>query len=463
MLRLKWIAAVVAILAGVIALRMTQAEPPRTAAPQTVVSAAPSPTAAVVPMPKAAPEEPDEPNPFIRIRRPDGTTTVIEETDEVRQRRSDEMDEARSLSERESLRLKAEFLETLEKQGAQAAVQLLAPLLRSPKRTVEDNARVFEAIRLAVEVQKDLGQNPGTSVYEAARATATAQLASFLTDERVGTYPQSLALSRLAGLSVSVSVRGPRGVLVDGLLTYDSAEPPEVLPCALPARPADVKEWASGKNPALGEPVLVEACWTVARDLGIPDYLRAEALRLLGTRSESLNALDLTVAFADPSAHVREAVIDLLALRPGGVPPGTFFSLLEAEPETHVREMLFERLSESAFGSPLMVDVLRKSLPVEPAEGDRNFEDAHFRVSVLKLTLQHYSPGNDALRDLLAERLRDWSRIQWLAVECPVVTLADQAAAGGWKEFAPHLQVVIPQLPSASDQEKVRAALSRLE
>jgi hypothetical protein len=413
--------------------------------------------------PAPHPDKSDEPNPFIRLRHPDGTTEVVEETDEMRQRRFDEMEEAEALHGRETAQLKAEFTKALSEKGAQAAIQVLAPYLRNPKRSVADEARVCEALRLSAEIQKDLGQRLGSSPYESARGGATSLLTSFLTDGETNTAYKQLALSYLCGRPVAFHVQGVSSREVQGLQTFDLAETPQVLAIPGPATDATLRTWAAGANPMLRNPAVADACWQMARDANAPDYLRAEAIRALGTRSEAVEQLDLAAAMSDPGKAVREAVVDLLASRPGGTPPATFFSLIGSERDPETKKILFERLSGPAFSRPEMLDVLNQSLPVQPREDDRNYSDALFRQTVLRLTLEEYGgQQNGPILGLLTQRLADWSRIEWLAVDSPVVALAEQAAKKGWKEFASPLASVVDALPSAKDQEKVRAALARL-
>lgn len=473
-----WIILGACVLAGVACLRFARTDDsdptyhkPKTpakwpgdrASPVNVTQSA-SNNPPIPPSSTAEKAEVELPKQFIRLRRPDGTYEVVEETLEIRERRDARMREADQLHDQETSRFKAEFRQTLKERGPEAALLLLGPLLRTPERMIEDEARVYEAIRLAVEIQKDLGLKPGTSTFERVRADAAARLASFFTNEAVSPFVKKIGLAYLAGRAIDFNVLGERSVEIDGLQAYDPAEPLQVIPGERAGARGDRQASSLGSNPALKDPVLGNACQRLIGDTSAPPYLRAAALRALGNSPEILEHLDLSAGLADPSSEVREATVDLLAIRPGGTPPSTFFALLQGEQDPQTKQLLFERLSGPAFAQPQMLQVLTQSLPIAPSEDDRNFSDALYRATVLRLTLQQYSTQKDAsVLSLLAGRLNDWSQIEWRGVDSPIVTVAENAALKGLKEFVPHLKAVVGLLPSPVDRQRVQVALARLD
>lgn len=399
----------------------------------------------------------------IRLRRPDGTTEIVDETLEMQLAREKRLEEAhaRFLATQEAFHHR--FEETLAKGGPAEAWSFLAPYLRAPKRTNEDEAEVYEAFHLAAEIQRELGRVSGKpSPFEGIRAPATTALAAFLADPEADASVRSIALGYLAGLPMNISGAGPEIVEVEGLETYDPETPPVIS--VFPEWPsAKVLLPAIGANPALKSAEMAGACLRILQDGSEPGWLRAGALRALGTSRDVREKLELPALAADGNREVREAAVDLLSLRPESVTPRLFFSLLESQEDPAWKRVLFERISSSSFGDPQMISVLSNALPKSPGKGYEDHPETFYRNTVLRLTLQQYRERKEApLRDLLSGSLPGWASFEWKGSDSPLVTLAEFAAKNQLKEFAFPLKSVLGAIPAEPDRLRVQAALAQL-
>src|SRR5689334_639406 len=134
----------------------------------------------------------------IRIRRPDGTYEVVEETVELHSRlTTGAMMKTVARFEAVQKDLRDRFTQTMKESGPAAAWPLLMPLLRTPQSTNDDKARVYEALRLAVEIQRSLGGEGPQSPYEAIRGAATDALVAFLSSPDVHFSTKGVALEYL--------------------------------------------------------------------------------------------------------------------------------------------------------------------------------------------------------------------------------------------------------------------------
>ena len=433
--------------------------PPAQAAPSR--PEAPTPSAATL-----LRERPQGTGRYVRLKRTDGIYEIVEETAELAQRLDGRISDAHAKFLAAQEEFEGRFERLLAKEGPVAAWALLTPRLRAPQtENNEDAAQVYAALRLVAKIQSDLGRAAvRPSLYEPIRAPVTAALISFLADPRGDAAARSVALGYLAGLSMNVSVAGPAITEGDGLPAYDPEGPVTVT--VSPAWPAvaELRDIARGNNPALQDPDVAKACLLIARDPSEPQWLRADALRSLGTRTELLDKLDLGALAADADEDVSHAAVDLLGLRPNALPPGAFFTLLDSREDPEWKRRVFERLSRPSFDDPRMTAVLNRSLPNQPAREPEDASEGYYRTTVLQIALRQYAERKGTpILDLLSGRLSGWAPFEWPESGSPVVAVADFAARHGLKEFASPLRSVISSLASPADAERVRAALTRLD
>jgi hypothetical protein len=467
-----WIVPGACLLLGVGAWRILRGTPAGTAAP---VAAAPDEGAPVdvriAAAPAAAPAAPattppperEESGRSIRLRRPDGSYLVVAETAAMVADREAKWDHAQESLREATVWFRNRFKQVLRDRGPAGAHEFLAGYFREPG-SFEDEAHVYEALRIAAEIQRDLGEKPpGTSAYEGMRSVAGQALADLLGKAEASPYLKRIALANLAGLQVRLSVPGWTETEVDGLPAYDPAEPFRVVPEIQNPTEHDLKRLLAAPRRALSDPALAEACRKAAQDSSAVAYLRASAIWALYAGTEGPSGADLAAWSADPEPEIRQAAVNLLSVRPGGIPSETLFGLLSVEKTPELRQLLVERAPADAFSHPRMTEVLGSALPDRPFPAYEKTEETVSRETVLRIVLARYGDQRRGpLLSLLAGRLPQWSSGDWSFSGSPVVLVAEAAAGAGWTEFAPHLKSVVETLPSDADRQKVRAALTKL-
>jgi hypothetical protein len=400
----------------------------------------------------------------IRLRRPDGTYEVVEETTELYSRlTTGAMLKTVARFEAVQKELRDRFTQTLKESGPAAAWQLLVPLLRTPQPVNDDRARVYEALRLAVEIQRSLGQGNGRSgPYEAIRGPASDALVGFLVSPDVHSSTREIALDHLSNRRLSVMAAGPGAVEIDGLPAYDPEAVWEAF--VMPeSAPTPVPKPGEDPNPAFWNPALLDACLRLVRDEAEPASVRGQALRALGTKKETLQGLDLLALAGASDVELGKAAVELLGARPDAVPRTAFFSLLRAHDDLAWKTVVFEKLSGEAFGAPEMTEILIRDLPSQPRSTDQ-YREATYSNTVLQATLEQYFVSKDrGLFDLLVKALPTWAGFEWPYEGSPVVTVAEHASQHQLKEFASPLRALLPQLTSPEERKYVQAALVTLE
>src|SRR5579862_1649967 len=407
----------------------------------------------------AVPQGPHKTGNSIRLRRPDGSYEVVEETTEL----LDALTSGafrRTVAQFEAVQrtFRDEFTRTLRQSGPAAAWQLLVPQLRTPTSENDDTALVTEAVRLLAEIQRDLGATTAgrTSPYEPIRAAVSAGLVGFLDNPDVRSFTKGVALLYLTGQRLTVLAAGPERRVVDGLVAYD----PDAVWQAFVVPDQFTPPASAG--PGLQDPDVLRSCLRILQDPATPGSLRGQSLQALGAVPGVVDRLDLLALSRDPNADVAQAAVELLGSRPAAVPGDVFFSLLSSRDDPAWKSLVFRRLSEPAFDSPQMMSVLTRDLPSSPVEPD-DYKNAVYQATVLDLSLGRYARQPDRnLLDLLARFLVDWAPHEWNGQNSPVVAVATFAGTHGLREFASPLRAVVDQLPSPEDREAVRAALGRL-
>jgi hypothetical protein len=388
---------------------------------------------------------------YLRLRRPDGSYEVVEETFELMSRLTSGL-MAKAVARFESVR--AEFRESvrrkLKDEGPAAAWGILKPLLRSPDPSNDDKAFVYEAVHLAIELQA------AKDVPEPIRRGFGADVAEFLTSDAVHAWIRGAALEILAGHPPVAGAAGPNQLVIDGLPAHDPEATWNVF--LLPNRSG---AGASGAV-LLRDPAVVDACLRLLHAPDAPLDLRATALAALGTRPEALEKLDLLALARDPEPEVGIAAARLLSTSPDRVPPKEFFALLDARDDPRWKADLFSALSGPAFASPDMTAFLMRDLPSRPVPFSEAAQ-ARYRGVVLNGALERYGASKDrGLFDLLRASLPTWAGFQWDIEGSPVVAVAVHAARHKLKEFAGPLRATLPMLASPDDRRSVQDALDAL-
>ncbi|HEX7898061.1 MAG TPA: hypothetical protein VF950_09900 [Planctomycetota bacterium] len=388
---------------------------------------------------------------YIRLRRPDGSYEVVEETVELMSRLTSGL-MAKAVARFESVRseFRARVRRTLKDEGPAAAWGLLKPLLRSPERSNDDKAFVYEAVTLAIQLQA------ARDVPEPVRRGFGADVAEFLTSDAAHAWIRRAALEILAGQPPVAGAAGPNQLVIDGLPAHDPEAIWDVF--LLPNRSG----MGASDAVLLQDPAVVDACLRLLRAPDAPLDLRATALTALGTRPDALEKLDLLALARDPEPEVGIAAARLLARTPDRVPPKEFFALLDARDDPRWKSDVFEALAGPAFASPDMTAVLMRDLPSRPVPFAEAAQSC-YRSVVLDGALQRYGVSKDrGLFDLLCASIPSWAGFQWDVEGSPVVAVAEHAARHRLKEFAAPLRASLPALASADDRQHVQEALDLL-
>jgi hypothetical protein len=413
------------------------------------------------PAPPAVLPGPEKTGRHIRLRRPDGTYEVVEETVElINALTTGAMQKTIRLFEETQRAFREKFNRTLVQGGPATAWQLVEPYLRTPGSTNEDKALVAEAIQISLDLARELGQRR-SSAYEPIRTVATESLARFLTSPEVHAWTQSLTLMSLAGLKLIPSAAGAEVREIEGLPAYDPQAPWEayLLPDPLEK---NLLNAARPPNPALASPELVQACRHLVEDGDAPADLRGCALRALATREGALGPIQLDALAQAGPRELAEAAVDVLGMHPETLRQGLFFSLMEAHADPQWKTVVFERLSSGAFATPQMMSLLMADLPGQPMDFAQSPE-AGYHATVLQVSLERYAKQNEpALRDLLVGRLSGWAPYAWPLEGSPVVAVAEFAAEHGLKELRAPLQAVLGTIASPEDRASIQSCLGRI-
>ena len=400
----------------------------------------------------------------VRLRRPDGTYEVVEETVELQSRLTSGLYQ-RSIARFEAVQkeVRDRFDKTMKESGPTAAWQMLTPLLRTPQPTNDDRARVSEALRLAVEIQRTLGRGgPEAVVYESIRGPASDGFVAFLSSPDIHPSTKLVALNYLSNRNLVVMATGPSEEQIDGLPAYDPEAVWEAFLMA-DSSPPPVPRPGETSNPALRNPALLDACLRLVRDETEDPKVRGQALRALGMKQEALQGLDLLALAGTPDVELGKAAVELLGSRPDAQPGRAFFSLLKAHDDPNWKAVVFEKLSREAFGAPEMTEVLIRDLPSRPRSTGESGE-ATYSSTVLQTTLEQYFVRKDrGLFDLLIKALPNWAGYEWPYEGSPVVTLAEHASQHGLKEFVAPLRSVLSSMTSSEERDHVKTALETLE
>lgn len=362
--------------------------------------------------------------------------------------------------------LQGDFHRKFKKEGPNAAIELLKPFFRSPKNGLEDKARVFEAVRIAVVILNGLAaEEPTMEAFKPYREALMENLGSVLSNPTTSTQVKEIVIGYAAGFTVSMGYYGDAETLEEGVWTYNPSEPIVAVAHLEGADPNLSQEGISPGSTILSDPALGLLCVDLINDAGIAPSIRSVALRALERNADALGRVNLVgLAMTDASKDVRQAAI--LVLARGGselLTASSALTILNSQADAPSREIAFRMLGIAASKDAGFPGELSAALGAKSDATSQWFEVALLKMAALKTGIAAYRQSkNSSILGVLVGHFDTWTKDE--SAQELVALFGDEAARLDVRDLAPALRAALSVMTNASlkaQLEKHLGALTR--
>jgi hypothetical protein len=400
---------------------------------------------------------------MIRLRRPDGTYELVEETPSILSDRREREDQARTRFEAGRLALEEAVLAKEKAEGPTAGLQLLLSFLRSPGPDLAEQGKVYRTIELLSTRLLELANPKEARAGEQAFFPAvSASLRSLLRDTSIDPEVRLLAAASIGGLPRQFLLDGETGRLVDGVWTYDPSESYRMYVAVNLPDNTVLKSKGNLSELFEADPLLLRTLQGVAADPGVSAELRASALLTLAPQALGPDHEELVRLARNGDVDLARAAILSLTVNPDPVSASEFFSILTGAENPLVITLLLGRLADGPLRDPRVEANLNEVLFAPTPQNGMTFPDFLIRRAVLETTVDVYSrTGDERLCSILSADLGRLAGQIWRSTS-PVAVIAERAAERGAKALVPSLEAALAFLPSPEDQVAVKRAILKL-